>query len=191
MVVVAYTAYVSGTTSDIGLSVTDTNGNTWIPLTIQIPLYSTVYGYMDPIQIFYAQNAVGGADTITVNGTAESQYMDTMFAEYSGFPTTGDILEQQIGNAATSDGSATAVAGTLTTSNACDFAVAAFTDMNVGTLYPVSSPFQTEISDLGYNAAYADSGTTLLPVGTSVTGSAPSASGDNSWAATEAIFKVR
>jgi hypothetical protein len=191
LIVVVDTAVGLGTPStSISMSVSDTNGNTWIPLTPQIPLDSTNFA-VDPIQIFYAQNAIGGADTITVDGTGSSEYMDTFFAEYSGFPTTGDILEQQAGNAAAAAGSASAIAGTLTTTGACDLAVASFTDMNVGVFGSVGSPLQIENADIGYSSMYADSGTTLLPVGTIINASSPATGGDNTWAGTAAIFRAR
>ena len=72
-------------------SVTDTQGNAWIPAG------NLVYG----VQLWYALNCKAGANTVTAHSTSSSGYWFFSIAEFSGVFPTGSVIEAynwQFGN---------------------------------------------------------------------------------------------
>jgi len=70
-------------------SVTDSQGNTFTPVGTQL---TSPGGNRS--RVFYAKNIKGGADTVTVNLSANSTFMEAYLAEYSGVDQTNPIDAQ-------------------------------------------------------------------------------------------------
>jgi hypothetical protein len=92
-------------------SVTDSQGNVFTAVGNQLTSPGGVRS-----RVFYAKNIKGGADTVTVNLTASSSYLELYMAEYSGLDLANPIDAQ-----ASASGSAGAVSsGNATTNYAGD-----------------------------------------------------------------------
>jgi hypothetical protein len=98
------------------LSVTDTQGNTYVPAT------TVVTGPVNYQQvIFYAKNIAGSAsNAVTVKFDSPVRNLDVRIAEYSGLSTTNAF---DVAHSATGTGTSTS-SGSVSTTNANDFLVA-------------------------------------------------------------------
>jgi hypothetical protein len=111
-------------------AVSDTLGNAFYAG----PMVENSNSNQAAIQIFYAPNVTGGADTVTASssssGTSISLWTGLFLQEYSGIAATDvvDVGSAQMAPSSTS----TITPGTVTTSTQCDLVVGAFTDGHVG-----------------------------------------------------------
>jgi len=96
-------------TSATPLSVTNSQGNTFTQVGTQLTYPSATRRV-----VYYAKNIKGGADTVTVNFSANSPYIELYLTEYSGIDQTNPIDTQ----AGTSGNAGTASSGNATTAYA-------------------------------------------------------------------------
>jgi hypothetical protein len=93
-------------------SITDSQGNTLTEVGTELTSPGGVRS-----RLYYAKNIAGGADSVTVNLSTSSNYLETYLAEYSGLDRTSPVDSQagaSGGAGAVSSGNATtAVAGEL------------------------------------------------------------------------------
>lgn len=177
------------------VQVTDTLGNSWVALPEQHNLGAqglTPPEYPPAVQLWYAENATGGNDTITATLSSGTCYMGFFFIEYAGIATTG-ALDSNAGQIASATvGSNTMQAGLLTTSSPVDLIVAVFLDSNAVGLMGAGPGFTAESTDTNAYALVEDN----VPAGAAPgahtpTATLPAGVVDNDWAAASAAFKVQ
>jgi len=99
-------------TNAIPASVTDSQGNVFTSVGNQLTSPGGVRS-----RVYYANNIAGGADTVTVNLSANSSWIDLYLTEYTGVSQTNPIDAQAgasgNGGAVSSGNATTAVAGDL------------------------------------------------------------------------------
>jgi hypothetical protein len=97
-------------TSSTPSSVTDSQGNVFTPVGIQLTSPGGTRS-----RVYYAKNIKGGPDTVTVNLTANSSWLELYLTEYSGADQTNPIDAQEgaagSAGAVSSGNSSTTVAG--------------------------------------------------------------------------------
>jgi uncharacterized protein (TIGR03437 family) len=87
-------------------AVTDSQGNTYTQIGTQLASPGGTYS-----RVYYANNVQGGSDTVTIQFSANSSFLDVYLTEYSGVDPTNPIDAQ----AGTSGASGEASSGTATT----------------------------------------------------------------------------
>jgi hypothetical protein len=92
-------------------SVTDSQGNTLTEIGAELTSPGGVR-----VRLYYAKNIKGGADTVTVNLSTSSNYLETYLAEYSGLDKTAPVD----GQAGASGSGGTVSSGNATTTTAGD-----------------------------------------------------------------------
>jgi hypothetical protein len=172
--------------SDATVSVSDTSGNTWAHLDEQNNAANDT-----EVQIWYAQDAKGGNDTVTVTQSTGNSPLGFYLLEYSGIAATSS-LDSQAGQSAPNP-STTMTTGTLPTSGALDVIVAIFSDSCDTGLMVAGTGFLEEGADTGFNSMVEDTSPAGVTPGTyNATAAFPSGSTDDMcWAATAAAFKAR
>ena len=135
------------------LTVAD-SGNTFYPG----PIYpSSNSGNDTVVQIFYATNIIGGANTVTVSGSGNGfpvNYLAVYVSEYSGMATTS-VVDVSSGQAAPS-ASVEMTPGNMTTTTACDLVVGAYGDGGQGgQTGGYAAPDLRMLSSSGYTAGVA------------------------------------
>jgi hypothetical protein len=167
------------------VTVTDALGNTWAPGTEQSNPGN------GQVQIWYAENAKGGADTVTVTQDQPSNYMGFYLLEYGGILPTGS-LDAENGQIATLDTNAMQT-GPLTTTGPLDVIVAVFSDTcGVSGLIAAGPGFVAESADRGFDTMVEDNAPGgVTPGMQSATATLPGDIMSHCWAATAAAFKAR
>jgi hypothetical protein len=175
-------AYWEGGLSTISLS--DSLGNTWASTTMS-PAPSCLPAN---VQIWYAMNAKGGADVVTVTGTV-SATRGMITLEYAGIAATG-ALEWQ---AAMAPSTASNAIGTpdVTTFSARDVIVAAFADLSgTGSMTP-GTGYTARGRDPDYYSMVEDDLPGVGPGTHAVTAALPATKNDACWTGAAAAFKAK
>jgi hypothetical protein len=167
-------------------TISDTLGNTWN----SVPVQDNPTGPTD-VQIWYAQNIKGGANTVTLSQPVPV-YVGFYLIEYSGIATT-NALDTVAGKIAPAS-SNVADTGNLTTSGSQDLIVGLFADSwGSGTMTPAPGWISRGTDPVFYSLvvdnlpAGSGSGTgTFDPAAT-----LPGSNSDAAWSATAAAFKVK
>jgi hypothetical protein len=167
--------------SDVA-TISDTLGNTWN----SVPVQDNSAAATD-VQIWYAQNIKGGANTVTLSQPAPV-YVGFYVIEYSGLATT-NALDTAAGKIAPAS-SNVADTGNLTTSGSRDLIVGLFADSwGSGTMTPAPGWLSRGTDPVFYSLVVDN-----LPGGTGTfdpTVSLPGTNADAAWSATAAAFKVK
>jgi hypothetical protein len=187
LVVVVYWDAASQT-----VTVTDTQANSWTPTTASGP--GSCNGGMQPIalgQIWYAENAHGGNDTLTVrqsmsgNGNA----LGFFTLEYAGVAAAGS-LDSQASQPAPAASNAMSP-GDMTTTGAVDLIVAMFGDLNGAGQMTAGSGYTARGTDTGFFSLVQDNAPGVAP-GTHNPGAfLPGGTSDDCWNSAAAAFKAR
>ncbi len=176
------------TAPNMTFSVSDTAGNTYYAG----DLYTNTNESEAAIQIFYAPNIVGGVNTVTVQSAATGlQVWTSAFVqEYSGIALS-DVVEVSTGQMAPSY-TEDVTPGAMTTVNACDLVVAAFTDGNVSEQNLSSGPDLTIESSDDWDPGAAGDNVGAGVVGGSVVDPefVLSLAADNGWVAAQMAFRI-
>jgi hypothetical protein len=171
-------------------TVVDSLGNTWNAG----PIWNNgIYSGAPALQFFFAQNILGGADTVTVNLSPTDPFpSDTSTGlavlEYSGLATSNvvDIAQGGLGDAIAA--TRNIASGSMTTTTSCDLVLAAFVDANIITPV-VASPWKTESSDTSFYAVVVDNLPKGVRAGSAVNATATLTGADQSWIAGEMAFR--
>jgi hypothetical protein len=175
-------AYWSSTSP---VTVADTLGNTWTSTT-QSP--GTSCPGSGVAQIWYAMNANGGADTVTVTAPAGSGPGLTVL-EYAGVATS-NALEWQA-NKATSSASSAMDTPDVTTFSPVDVVVAIFQDVNgLGSMTP-GTGYTARARDTNFYAMVEDDLPGVGPGNHAVTATLPAGKNDGCWTGAAVAFKAR
>ena len=177
-----------GTAPNMIFTVTDTLGNTFYP-----GPYINNATYNDAaIQIFYAANIIGGANTVTVSSTAGAGAQQTglVLIEYSGIATVNPV---DLSSGQPAPGSTTIVTpGTITAQTACDLVVGGMDDGHVINEHDTAGAGWVEpVLDFWDPAAFVDN----VAVGTSYGATASATidragAADNGWASVQMAFRA-
>jgi len=163
-------------------TISDSLGNTWN----SVPVQDNSTRATD-VQIWYAQNIKGGANTVTLTQPL-SVYVGFYVIEYSGLATT-NALDTAAGKIA-SAASQVADTGNLTTSGSRDLIVGLFADSwGSGTMTPATG-WISRGTDPNFYSLVVDN----LPGGTGTFDPKASLAGSNSdaaWSATAVAFKAK
>ncbi len=104
------------------ISVSDTQGNTWVSAVQQ---QNNTAGRWQVI--FYAKNCKAGANTVTITSAVSQGRIEGVIAEYSGLDTTAPL--DQVAGANSGAGTGTvATAGPVTTTSASELLIGAFSN---------------------------------------------------------------
>ena len=177
------------------LTVSDALGNTWQPATMAYDNYESGPGghCKADAQIFYATNANGGSDVVTMT---TSQAHNTTFTftllEYAGAFGSNPVDAFQ-GQATPPSGSNLISAPPVVLSGTTDVIVAVFIDTAGGGLMTPGAGFVLRGSNAGLYSMVEDD---LLPTGASAgtqtaSASLPPGATDNCWAAAVAAFTAQ
>jgi|GEM_PF-3472893 hypothetical protein len=168
----------SGNQAGWTLSVSDTEGNTWLSLTAAVSAGSHMS------QIFYVENVKGGTtDTVTcTQSSGVSGTMAILILEYSGIATSGS-LDQQNQTAGTNN-TATLTGASITTTNANDLVIGG-AGLGANTTFTAGTGYTLDVSDarLGWETQIVSSTGTFTPTMNSTTTA-------SSWTFTTAAFKA-
>jgi len=165
-------------------TISDTLGNTWNSVPVQDN--ST---FATDVQIWYAQNIKGGANTVTLSQPS-AVYAGFYVIEYSGLATT-NALDTAAGKIASASSNVVDT-GNLTTSGSQDLIVGLFADSwGSGTMTPAPGWISRGTDPMFYSLVVDNlpggSGTgTFDPAAT-----LPGSNSDAAWSATAAAFRVK
>ncbi|HWX55325.1 MAG TPA: galactose oxidase-like domain-containing protein [Verrucomicrobiae bacterium] len=164
------------------ITISDSLGNTWNSAPVQDNSAAAT-----DVQIWYAQNIKGGANTVTLTqpwAVTAGFYV----IEYSGLATT-NVLDTSAGRIAPTS-TQVADTGNLTTSGSRDLVVGLFADTwGSGTMTPASG-WISRGTDPNFYSLVVDN----LPGGTGTfdpTASLPGSNSDAAWSATAVAFKAK
>jgi hypothetical protein len=173
--------YWNADSATIGVS--DTAGNTYLSTP---EINSPGGGWGTQVQLFYAQNIVGGSNTVTVSQSTGTHPLGLFLLEYSGIRTSNalDVSTGQIAPFSTSSMST----GNMTTTGTTDLVVALFNDTSFGSAsITPGAGFNTRAQDTNFISMVEDNGPGVGPGTINPTATLPSPT--QTWAATTASFK--
>jgi hypothetical protein len=167
------------------VQVTDTLGNRWTHLSAQNACAISM------VQIWYAEGAAGGSDTITVTQDSTDKLGFFLLA-YGGIMPAGsfDAANEQ---SASSAGSNAMQVGPLVTSGSLDVIIAIFADTRVSSgLMGTGAGFTREGADQGFISLVEDNAVAPVPPGSYyATAALPASTSDICWSAVAAAFKAQ
>ena len=170
-----------------GPTVWYTLGNTWYAA----PPQNNIPGGHQAVQIWYAPNILGGANSVGAALNAKDPYSNVgiYILEYAGIAASNPV-DVTTGQIAPSSTATMATGGATATSNCSDLVVALFADIATS-ISAGETGWTTQGTDTYFSSLFEDNTHgPAAPASTAVNANATLTSSDNTWTASEILFRA-